>query len=603
VPRAPAEARTIVEDTCERLRTDPRSQAAYVERAQAVQTELNLTEQCKALDDLGQRETFPFEERSMLRRTLQALTGGQLDAAREMVARHQSSVWRGQEDSQAQWQQMHAALALVQACDDHERSVPDHTRTLAALLDHYVTALREVDRLQREFEQAASEHVDPQGLLDNAARYARTRYRQLAERVQAALMKHIESTPWPPVGRLMNTEVFDRFAVGPLAQQGRRVAYVMVDALRYELGVALEHLLADDGPVTLHAACAQLPTVTPVGMASLLPGAAHGQTGLTIAVQGDALVPLLDGQPVGNVVPRMEAFRKVYGDRFAEVRLDDFARGRTSVKGTVDLLVLRSTEIDAQLESSPESALTLVPGTLKMIRVALHKLRALGFTDAVIATDHGFFLNAQAEAGDVCTKPAGNWPVIAHDRMALGAGPADSHNLVLPADRLGIKAQGFTHVAMPRSLAPYRSGHLYFHGGLSLQEAVVPVLVAKLKQADEHDQAQANVQLTYKNGAKRITTQVPVFDVALVSVGLFSHGAPIEVLLEAQDKAGNVVGEARPGGDVNPATGTLTLQPGESKKIVLRMSPDYEGKVTVKALNPTTLAKLASIDLEVEYTR
>jgi hypothetical protein len=132
---------------------------------------------------------------------------------------------------------------------------------------------------------------------------------------------------------------------------------------------------------------------------------------------------------------------------------------------------------------------------------------------------------------------------------------------------------------------------------------VVPVLVAKLKQADEHDQAQANVQLTYKNGAKRITTQVPVFDVALVSVGLFSHGAPIEVLLEAQDKGGNVVGEARPGGDVNPATGTLTLQPGESKKIVLRMSPDYEGKVTVKALNPTTLAKLASIDLEVEYTR
>ena len=40
-------------------------------------------------------------------------------------------------------------------------------------------------------------------------------------------------------------------------------------ALRYELGVALEHLLAEDGPVTLDAAYAQLPTITSVGMATL----------------------------------------------------------------------------------------------------------------------------------------------------------------------------------------------------------------------------------------------------------------------------------------------------------------------------------------------
>ena len=599
VPRAPAEARAIVEGVCESLRTDPRSQPTYVERAKAMQDQLNLPALCQALADLGPRETFPFEERVVLGRALQALTDGQLDAARALVAGHRRSVWRDQEDSQAQWQLMHAALALVQACDDLERELPEQLRSLAALLDAYVTTLREADRLQREFEQAGSEHVDPNGLLTGALRHARNRYRRLAERMQTALTKHVEANPWPPTGRLLNAEVFDRFVAGPLAEQGRRVAYLMVDALRYELGVTLERLLADDGPITLHAACAQLPTVTPVGMASLLPGAASN---LTLAVQGDTLVPLLAGLPVGGVPQRMEAFRKVYGDRFTEARLDDFSRGRVVVRGEVDLLVLRSTEIDAQLESSPESALALVPGTLKMIRVAMHKLRALGFTDAVIVTDHGFFLNVQAEAGDVCAKPAGNWPVIAHDRMALGAGSSDGHNLVLAADRLGIQANGFTHVALPRSLAPYRAGHLYFHGGLSMQEAVVPVLVARLQRADEHDQTQAKVQLSYKNGAKRITTQVPVFDISLVSVGLFSHGAGVEILLEAQDKAGNVVGEARPGGDVNPATRTVMLNSGEAKKIVLRMAPEYRGKLTVKALNPVTLEKLASIDLETDYT-
>jgi hypothetical protein len=55
---------------------------------------------------------------------------------------------------------------------------------------------------------------------------------------------------------------------------GRRVAYILVDALRYELGVALHAQLAETDQAELQPACAQLPTVTPVGMASLLPGAA-----------------------------------------------------------------------------------------------------------------------------------------------------------------------------------------------------------------------------------------------------------------------------------------------------------------------------------------
>jgi hypothetical protein len=126
----------------------------------------------------------------------------------------------------------------------------------------------------------------------------------------------------------------------------------------------------------------------------------------------------------------MGVLAKRYGDRFAEMPLNDFVRGKPKIAETVDLLVLRSTEIDSQLESNPETTLGLIPGTLKLIRVALHKLRGMGFKEAVIVTDHGFFLNAQAEAGDVCVKPQGKWPVNAHDRMMLGDGYGDGHSLV-----------------------------------------------------------------------------------------------------------------------------------------------------------------------------
>jgi hypothetical protein len=265
------------------------------------------------------------------------------------------------------------------------------------------------------------------------------------------------------------------------------------------------------------------------------------------------------------------------------------------------LLVLRSTEIDSQLENNPETTLGLIPGTLKLIRVAVHKLRGMGFKEAVIVTDHGFFLNAQAEAGDVCIKPQGNWTVNAHDRIMLGNGSSDGHSLVLGAAKVGVRGD-FQQIAMPRSMAPYRSGHLYFHGGASLAEAVVPVLVARLDTAAPAERGKVTVELNYKGGAKRITTRLPVVDVMLICEDMFMQESSVEILLEAQDAKGNVVGEPRPGGDVNPATRTITLLPGQRKQIALRMDEEFRGKFSVKALNPTTLVAFNSVALETDYT-
>lgn len=600
VPRAPAAAKPIVEDVCRQLR-EGNSRGTYIERAEQVESELGLPVHCQEIEDLGDRDTFPFEERKFLRIAIRGIVDGETDAARRMLARHKSSVWLAKSESQAQWELVRAALTLVETCGDFERQLPERSKSQATLLDFYVGSLREADRAQREFEQAVGDFVDGQGLMTEVIDRARASYRSLAEKAQAAFVKHLESAGWPPAGRLANAEVFDRYVATRLKESRRRVAYLMIDALRYELGVALEKMLAEDGPVELLAAHAQLPTITPVGMASLLPGA---RAGLRLCLDNEALVPVLDGARVANVTQRMDLLAKRYGDRFAEMPLSDFARGKGKPSDTVDLLALRSTEIDAQLESSPETTLSLIPATLKLIRVALHKLRGLGFNDAVILTDHGFFLNAQAEAGDVCAKPQGSWPINAHDRMMLGVGGSDSHSLVLGAEKLGI-AGDFAQAALPRSMAPYRAGHLYFHGGASLAEAVVPVLIARLESAKAQELPNLVVRLSYKAGAKRITTPFPVIEVVLETDDMFMQSASVDILLEAQSSKGDIVGEPRPGPDVNPATRTVTLTPHDRKLIVLRMDEDFRGKFTVKALNPTTLAlasKDSQLTLETDYT-
>lgn len=598
VPHAPIEARPIIEDVCNRLRSDQNLHAVYVERAEAIENDLNLDEICKGLNDLGKTDTFPFEERAFLKLTIEGILNGDADLARKILTRQKSSIWISKGESQAQWELVRTGLTLIEASEDFERQLLDHSRSQLDLIDFYLSSLREVDRHQREFEQSVGDFIDHHDLMTKVISFARARYRRLVEKVQVVFMKHIETSGWPPIGRLANADTFDKLVGSRLKESGHKVAYIMVDALRYELGVVLEKMLSEDGPVELLAAYAQLPTITLVGMASLLPGAGNA---LSLELEDDNLVPKIDGISVGNVSRRMEAIRRHYGDRFNEMTLNDFVRNKSQISKNIDLLVLRSTEIDSHLESNPETTLGLIPGTLKLIRVALDLLRKQGFREAVIVTDHGFFLNAHAEAGDVCVKPQGTWLINAHDRMMFGNGVSDNHNLVMSAERLGVKGD-IAQVALPRSMAPYRAGHLYFHGGASLSEAVVPVLVVKLDVDNQPGIRKPIVELAYKNEAKKITTRLPVIEVTLTSDDIFSQGLHLEILLEAQDLKGNVVGEPRPGGDVNPATQTVTLMQGQRKQIALRMDDDFRGKFIIKVLNPTTLAAYSSLALETDYT-
>jgi hypothetical protein len=598
VPHAPSEADITLYEVCDRLRNDQRFQSQYIERAETIEAEMNLLATCGEIEDLGSRDTFPFEERTFLKQAINGLLQDNLDLTRQLLGNHQRSIWRSKGENQEQWSLLQAALRLISTCEDFERQLPDNSRNLESLIDFYISSLREVDRRQREFEESVSNATTSHDLLDPVIASARSYYRRLMEKVQTLFTRHLEKGSWPPQGRLANAAVFDRFVAPQLGEKGYRIAYLKIDALRYELGVELEKLLTEVGSVELHPACAQLPTITTVGMASLLPGA---QDSLTLEYEKEKLVPKLNGTVVGNVTQRLDILRKRFGDRFAEMPLKNFISKKTKIDSTVDLLVLRSTEIDIQLESDPENTLSLIPKTLKLIRAALTRLSKLGFHEAIIVADHGFFLNAQAEAGDVCLKPQGSWLYNAHDRMLLGNGSEDSHNLILDTDKLGIRGS-FTQAALPRTIAPYKAGHLYFHGGVSLAEAIVPVLVVRLDSAREGGFELVQVELSYKNGAKRITTRLPVIDVSLFPGNLFSQTATCEILLEAQDAKGNVVGEPRPSGDVNPATRTITLAPNERKQIVLRMEPDFEGKFVVKALNPKTLTAYKSLDLETDYT-
>ena len=597
VPCAPQEAFHLVEDLCGRLRHDTRTQAHYIERAESIEKELNLPAICQRIEDFGVKDTFPFEERASFSQAVDALKRENVDKLRGVLNRHELSVWISRGENQAQWGSLRSAASLVQACDDAERQLSDHTRNMDALVDYYTSSMREVDRLQREFEQASGDLLDLGGASMEVITQSRVTYRKLIDKVQNVFIRHVERTGWPITGRLSNTDVFDKVVAPKLQESGRRVAYFMIDAMRFELGVELGKHLNESGQVEVQVACAAMPTVTQVGMASLLPGA-----GLDFKLlnKDNQMVPALGDQVLTSVAQRMDILRKRYGQRFAEMELVRFVRDHPKIESTVELLVMRSNDMDNDFEANPEAAPGLISRTFQKIRSAISRLRTLGFQDIVIVTDHGFFLNTAMEPGDICSKPAGNW-VNVHERTLLGDGVGDAAaNLVLPANALGINGD-FNQIAVPKAMVSYRAGQSYFHGGISLQEAIVPVISVRIRASEQGMASKLSVVLNYKRGSKKITTRLPVVEVEASANDFFAQET--DVLIEAQDTNGHVVGEAKSGGPVNPATGIITLKPGDTFPITIKMDLEFEGKFIVKALDPITQTALGkALELETDYT-
>ena len=128
--------------------------------------------------------------------------------------------------------------------------------------------------------------------------------------------------------------------------------------------------------------------------------------------------------------------------------------------------------------------------------------------------------------------------------------------------RLPLAACGVTSdldIVVPRGLAVFRAGggRQFFHGGLSPQELVVPVIVADLAKTPEPQKLDVRVQVA----GDRITTGV--FAATLTFSGtLFPDRLTVRVV--AAEPAGKPVARVVSGDGFDPNSGTITVPQGQA---------------------------------------
>ena len=586
VERAGVEAKETILAACDRMRSDTNLRNVYTELASKVEEDLHLPEMFGDDFDPGERDTFPFEERRLLRRLVDGAVSGDFAAARSILKGRARSIWRHDPDRSPAWTAAERGLSLLETVERISAEI-GKPKSLTALVEAYVSGgWADLDRNQRLFESGLTACIDDRE-LSPLVDLCRRRYRETALRIQDRFLELVQAEGWPPEGTPRQTRVFDEHAA-PALDRREKVAYFLVDSLRFEMGRDLGEALKRFGETEIRYAAAVVPTITSCGMAALMPKA-DGM--LRLLDRDGGLVTALGTRLLKTSSDRMNLLKESYGDRFLDTTLDELLAGSKKLvkkMKNIDLLTVRTQDPDVIGESlGGRLARKYISSVIGDITSAVKLVVDAGFKRIVISSDHGHVLLPEIPAGDVVQGPSGRW-IETKRRCRLGSGLSGGvGTLTLKAGHVGVQGD-VEEVCIPLGFKVFSDGEAYFHGGLSLQEAVVPVVVLQAGKEGELAAAKPEIDIRYRSD--RFTSRVIGLKFHLHTSELFPQ--PVRVRIEAY---GGTTSKAKPVGEAadcearDEKTREVTLQPDVETPVPVLLDPDFEGtEVEIRVSDPRT---------------
>ncbi|MDR2656769.1 MAG: BREX-1 system phosphatase PglZ type A [Oscillospiraceae bacterium] len=284
---------------------------------------------------------------------------------------------------------------------------------------------------------------------------------------------------------------FYRRYVSSNVSKGNRTFVIISDALRYEVAAELaEHLSrATNGKAALEAVQSVFPGVTKFGMAALLPGKE-----LSAVQKNGRLDVLTDGAPTDSTAKRFSLLTLANANSVA-LTYKDFIRmskrERREACGGKDIIYIYHNTIDALGDKAAtetrvfEACETAISEIKSIVDRIVNDLSGI---HVYITADHGFLytykpldesqkLSRQTFDGEVLElgrryalvtpETTAEYLLPVKTEREIGGTPMKGY---APQDTVRIKVQG--------------GGENYVHGGVSLQEMAVPVIIYKGMRKD-----------------------------------------------------------------------------------------------------------------------
>ena len=383
-----------------------------------------------------------------------------------------------------------------------------HIAEYAKLWKEYTSNYCKMDHFYRQFHAAFGKSLKEsstvlEDLYKNVADYVENLYKnwyldtlssQWTTLVNDEFAKN-SSLPGIP-----NQADFYKNHVRSITANGNRVFVVISDAMRYEVAVELTNQLVKEtkGTAKISSMQSVFPSATKFGMAALLP---HCDLQLT-----DDIKVLCDGESTEGTTNRQKilnsahegdvalTYRSLLGMKKAERR--EAISNATAVyiyHNTIDAVGDKPSTEDQVFEAC-DQAITELSNLVRMIT------NDMNGTNIIITSDHGFLYSYKPlDESDKAEKSFVSGHIIELDRryvIADGDCTAD-HMLRIPMTHMNSDLVGFTPLDNIR-MKKQGGGMNYVHGGISLQEIVIPVIEFKNMRSSSKnfvDVKKAEIQL------------------------------------------------------------------------------------------------------------
>jgi hypothetical protein len=579
--------------------------ASYPAMAAEVATSLHLDSIDFSDAALERAETFLPLERRLLRRVAERVIA--TAEAAQIAELRQTGFWAGQDtELQAQWALVWQAGQLLTRAAEIEKVLKACTYSWKELVDHYTGTSNwaELDTLHRRVERRASSLefalATPAAEVDQLIHATRRRHQDVAGALAEQFLRAWRVDGFAVDGYLRQTEIYDRYVAPELTD--RRTAYIVVDALRWELARELPEVLGSDFETQMELVIGTAPSITEVGMAALLPSAASG-----LRIDGAAKLQVsLHRQALKNRADRVGYLKQRAGVPVMDLRLEDprgFRRKLKDLEEGPALVFVTSREIDQSGEDEMSTAREQMERVLTHLGLAVRRLAEEGVEKFVITADHGYLYGEDLAESEKIDPPGGK-TVLPHRRVWVGQGGAASENYLLTeVSRFG--AASDLEMAVPWNLGGFRSaGPLaYFHGGLSPEEILLPVLVVTPKVAAATKSAKKLIW-DLSLGSAKVTARFLSVRIQARSQGLFAEPWPV-VRIEVR-AAGEVCAIPVSGSyGFQEATGAVALRSLEAEPTATEMNTvalmltgkaPSRGTVSIHVLDAATGVELKKIE-------
>jgi len=581
----------------------------YIRESEKVQKMYGVTSETFISKDIIDVQTFSVIDKMLIDTCLPEGDTKNLSSIQEIVGKRRNAFWATKNAEHSLiWVIIEYCINLRLSIQNALEDIKQKELSLSELIDLYIDSNHAgwflIDKNYRLLESKFAEFDIGSVFDDKLEKFVarvRDEYSKFLNVQSECVSLSLSSSRMADTEKILKQKDILKRAVLPILQNKKKCAYFLVDAFRYEMGEELFESIENYDQKNISSALASIPTMTPFGMLSLL--LYTNETIDVKPVNGKVMLEINDSK-VNSRNERLKFIEEKMPYLIETFKLDEVIKPKKSVRERVkkaDILIITSQEIDSLCESGESILARQVMGQIILnLKRAIYHLLELGIEEFVMSADHGYLLGNEMGKELKIESPNGETYGL-HKRVWIGKGGNNPENTIrFKASDFGYKSE--LDFVFPKGIAVFKttgSENDYFHGGLSLQEMVIPAISIKMKPSPKQKKISKEefvINLAKESITNRIftiTVKYKAEELLFAEISVDKRKVRINVVQDKEEIGQAVASEY----GFDEATNEIVLERNKKNVVTIILNENIiEGNISISLIDSRTELELEKIN-------